>query len=187
MVMANWLTLSKIEQWDRLFFLGFQYDEIPNEVIAEALCDPAKLAFVDCTVEWQEDRWLSAEKTIPDSKKHAYRIAAIVRALEAGDGMQKAVTLDTFSAARCRSAISDGHHRIRALQYLGLDCAPFSLGGVVSELRKLVDLAGATCPAGATKFFSQQLLAQEADDIKPSRRSPKKRAAPQQCANTFSL
>jgi hypothetical protein len=184
---ANWLTLSKIEQWKHLVFLGFQYDDVTDDEIFAALNDQSRLACVDCHVEWQDDGWLAGEATIPNERKHAYRVASIVRALDSGNVLLKAISLDTFSAGRCRSAVGDGHHRIRALQYLGLDCAPFSLGGVISQLNELVRLAGTTCPEFAQRYFSKELLAPAADDIKPR----KKKAVPQQVTapteSTFTL
>ena len=62
----------------------------------------------------------------------------------------------------------NGHHRIRALQFLGVNIVPFELGGPVKPLEQLLQLAGEPNPSSETqKYFSQQLLTPSSDDVRP--------------------
>lgn len=163
--MANWLTFNKIAAWDYLFHLGFAYDDIPDEAIQAALDDPERLAKVDTSLDWEDDRWLAETPDIQEAQKHAYRIAALVRDFQAGELMEHAIWLDTYNVARCRSCVSNGHHRIRALQFLGLTAGPFALSGLLDPLEDLVRLAGCEPPREAMNYCVPTLLCTLADDI----------------------
>lgn len=163
--MANWLKFKKIEDWEVLTLLGFQYDSITDDQIARAIGDLETLKNVDPSIDWEDDRWLSRCKSVPDDQKHAYRVAALVKAFMSSSPMQESITLDTFSNGQCCSCVSNGHHRIRALQYLGMEQGPFNLSGIVSHLENLVSIAGSECPSEFRKYFSQKLLTGDADDI----------------------
>jgi hypothetical protein len=165
--MANWLDFQKMQDWDYLFFPGFQYDDIPDAHIEDALADEANLRLVNPAIDWECDSWLAQNTTIPSRRKHAYRVAALIRAFRAGDLMIKGISLDTFNVQRCRSCVSDGHHRVRALQYLGLNAGPFWMGGHVDALEALVDIAGTTPPPEAIRYCAPRLLLPESDDIRP--------------------
>ena len=166
--MANWLNLKKLEDWEFPMFQGFQYDHIEDATIASALADFENLAQVDPLLDWEDDHWLSENQNIPDEHKHAYRVAALVHQFQHGHPMQHGISLDTFLANKCCSCIPNGHHRIRALQFLGVNIVPFELGGSVKTLEQLLQLAGEPNPSPETqKYFSQQLLTPSSDDFHP--------------------
>ena len=163
--MANWLTLSKFSQWQYLVISGFQYDAIADAAITRALKDAHVLGHIDTRLDWEDDEYLAESQEVPEEVKHAYRVAALVQELRSGAQLRKSVELDTFNVGNCCSCIPNGHHRIRALQYLGMDCAPFSLSGLVSPLKELVRLAGTDCPPEFRGYFSEDLLAPSEEDI----------------------
>ncbi|KWU26275.1 hypothetical protein [Burkholderia cenocepacia] len=163
--MANWLTFEKIRDWDFPVYSGFAYDWLSDDDIQAALADGPRLINVDPQIDWEDDRWLSACTTIPEERKHAYRVAALVRAFSAGEKMHRTINLDTFTNGRCTNCIANGHHRIRALQFLGVSVGPFGLSGLVDELERLVSIAGAVCPGAARHYFEDALLQQDEDDI----------------------
>jgi hypothetical protein len=167
--MANWLTFEKIQHWDYLFFPGFQYDIILDEHIEVALADIENLVSVKPEIDWEDDRWLRENKSIPEERKHAYRVAALVKAFRDGNLLKKGISLDTFCVRDCRSCVSNGHHRVRALQFLGLPAGPFWLSGLVDPLKELVELAGTQPPAEASYFCDAALLALYDDDIQLTR------------------
>lgn len=163
--MANWLNLDKLKEWEFPLYIGFAYDGVSDEAIEAALSDDANLPQVDVTLDWEDDRWLREHKGIPATSKHAYRIAALVRAFRAGDVMQRPIALDTYVVGQCCSCVDNGHHRIRALQYLRVHSAPFGLSGLLQPLEDLVRLARSECPPEAARYFSGELLAPSADDV----------------------
>lgn len=165
--MANWLNLMQLQAWDGFVLRGFQYDRVSDVAIQEALNDRDAMTHIRAASDWQDDEWLASNKQIPEGHKHAYRIAALVHELQNGGVLKNAVELDTFMAGRCLSAIPDGHHRLRALQFLGFKEAPFSLSGRMDELEDLVAFAGVPLPIGIpyTAYFSAELLSQSQFDV----------------------
>jgi len=163
--MANWLNLSRLKEWEFAFYVGFAYDAVTDADIEAALSDVTNLAQVDVRLDWEDDRWLKQHTGIPATQKHAYRIAALVHAFRAGDVMRHAIELDTYVVPQCCSCVCNGHHRIRALQYLGVPAAPFGLAGLLDALEDLVRKAAAECPPDAARYFSPELLAPAADDV----------------------
>lgn len=159
-----------MQDWDFPFHRGFQYDDITDEHIAAALVDVDNLACVLPDIEWQCDGWLERNQTIPAGRKHAYRVAALVHAFRGENVLKNGISLDTFCVSQCCSCVPDGHHRIRALQYLGFPAGPFWLGGHVEPLEDLVRLAGTTPPPGIQQYCEASLLVTAApDDIVLSR------------------
>lgn len=156
--MIHWLRFDSIEKWPDAVILGFQYDDVGDKDIKKCLGLPKVLAQQDVDHDWEDDRYLDDTKDIPVALKHAARIAAIVSAIQAGNLLSKPLTLDSYATRTCKSAIPNGHHRIRALQYLGASCAPFELGGSVESLNKLVSIAGVK-PPRVSDWFDQSLLA----------------------------
>lgn len=163
--MANWLQFDRISHWEVSVLHGFQYDSITDTDIAEALQDRDRLMNVDCNIDWENDRWLARNEEIQDSKKHAYRVASLIEAMTSGRLLQKSINLDTYSNGSCCSCVCDGHHRIRALQYLGLQAGPFSLSGLVDALEELVAIAGVVAPRGSEKYVAAELLVTTHEDI----------------------
>jgi hypothetical protein len=87
-------------------------------------------------VEWQDDRKLSENNIIPTALKHAVRVAALVNEYVEGKGFHP-ITIDTYSMRPGTSGVSDGNHRIRALQFLKIPWFPASFSGDVEVLRKI--------------------------------------------------
>lgn len=169
--MANWLSFEQLSRWDALVLLGFQYDAVTDADIAAALSDTSTIQHIDTRIDWEDDAWLDNFPGIPDDKKHGYRVAALVAELQAGGQLQQAIELDTFCIGRCCSGVANGHHRVRALQYLGFPVAPFSLGGHLDLLERLVKKAGTQCPESLQRFIAPRLLAMdpENDGVAPIR------------------
>lgn len=161
--MANWLQFDRIAHWDALALTGFAYDHIPDTAIEAALADP-RLPAVNADLDWEDDRWLAACPDIPDDQKHAYRVAALVRQFQSGRPLQSAIWLDTFCLSYCQSGVSNGHHRIRALQYLDCPAGPFVLSGYCDALEDLVRLAGCPPPAIAYPYVAPRLFELTEDD-----------------------
>lgn len=176
--MANWLKFDKIEEWDHLVIPGFQYDYITDEHIAAALEDTEALSKVDTRIDWEDDRWLSQCMTIPDDRKHAYRVAAIVKQLENGGKLTKGISLDTFANGQCCSCVNNGHHRVRALQYMGMKEGPFTMSGYCSLLEDLIRVAGSECPQEFKGYFEDQLILLQPDDTKPRKQRTKRKSSP---------
>lgn len=170
--MANWLAFEKVKEWSAAPWPFFQYDAIPDELISKALTNTAVLTQVDTRLDWEDDHQLRLCSAVPDEHKHAYRVAALVNELRAGGQLQRAIQIDTFLLDRCGCGIDNGHHRIRALQYLGVPCGPFGLSGYLGPLEELVRTAGAVVPAEFQHLFSPELLAAAPDDVIPSRGKP---------------
>ncbi len=163
--MANWLDFNKVSEFSEDWVSGYNYDEITDSQIKRALADNKVIVNIDTTLDWQCDSWLSQLTTVPESSKHSYRVAAIVRELQSGGQLNSAITIDTFSSFKCCNSIPDGHHRVRALQYLGMTCGPFSLGGDCDILEALVEMAGVSGPGIFSNMFSSKLLEVCCDDI----------------------
>ena len=134
---VDMIGFEKIYNWDCLLFTGFQYDDISDKMIEEALLYN-KFDKIDISKGWEDDDFLEADTSISDDIKHAIRVAALVMHIRDGGGVNP-VNLDTFTMNVCRSCISDGHHRIRALQYLGYTHFPAYCSGEVKLLKCLID------------------------------------------------
>lgn len=175
--MANWLQFERLKEWPFALFSGFQYDQVSDEQITTALGDARLLGFVDTSKDWEDDHWLRNCPDIPEERKHAYRIAGLVRDFRAGQLMSRAIHLDTFTAPYCGCCVCDGHHRIRALQYLGFLSGPFALSGLLLPLEDLVALAGCEAPREASRYCSTSLLTTGADDVSSPIRPEASKAA----------
>jgi hypothetical protein len=130
------LSFKRLEQWKYPAFPGFQYDFIPDAMITWALTW-SRLDQVDLSIGWEDDIFLYNEESLSGELKHALRVARLVKHIREG-GTVYPVELDTFNVNNCCSCISDGHHRIRALQYLKLPAVPISLNGHIDELNILM-------------------------------------------------
>lgn len=156
--MIQWLSFDKIEKWPDAVILGFQYDDIADRDIKKCLRMPEVLAQQDVGQDWEDDWYLDTTREIPLELKHAARVAAIVDSIQSGNKLTAPITLDSYAARTCKSAIPNGHHRIRALQYLGAACAPFELGGNLDSIEALIKVAGVK-PPRVSDWFEQSLLA----------------------------
>ena len=95
------------------------------------------LSKVDIERDWQDDT-LFDDSSMDFEFVHALRIAVLILSIERGNGV-KPVFLDTMVGGDCCSCIFDGHHRIRALQYLGYTHFPVSCSGEVRLINQIVD------------------------------------------------
>lgn len=163
--MANWLTFKDIAKCEEIPFTGFQYDEVLDADIQAALADAETLQRVKTTIDWEDDAFLHESEVIPEDKKHAYRIAALVSELKAGGQIQNPIEMDTFTMHKCLSCVYNGHHRIRALQFLGLTCGPFSMSGDLDILENIVAVAGTVWPSQKHHYFADALLESSEQDI----------------------
>lgn len=116
-------------KWE--YYTGFAYDAITDNEIAEAF---SYIEYCDIEKEWQDDIALYDTKKVPENLKHASRIAALVIDIQTGKGIDP-VNFSTY-AIKSPSGISDGNHRIRALQYTRHEYFPVCLNGNVIELNK---------------------------------------------------
>lgn len=124
---AEYVLFSTFQNIDFLFN-GFQYDSITDEDIKYCL----NLDFLDkinIDIDWEDDYFLYNTNIVPESLKHAVRIAKIVQCILNGNFLMNPVSFDTFSEYNCLSCINNGHHRIRALQFLGYEGFPVTLSG----------------------------------------------------------
>lgn len=172
--MANWLIFSKISKWADLLLPGFQYDGVSDADITSALANSSVITSIDTNLDWEDDEYLSGTPDVAEDKKHAHRIAALVHEFRVCGNMRNAVEIDTFRIDRCCSGVTNGHHRIRAMQFLGVECGPFSLSGSLDMLEDLVRVAGTECPAEFRRYFGPSLLAATGDYVpaaaRPTRR-----------------
>ncbi len=152
---TNWLDIRLMRDWPYPAWQGFQYDYIEDIQIAEALADD-RIVNVNASLDWEADHWLM-ESDIAEDKKHSYRVAAIILALMNGGYLSK-IELDTY-ALNCCSCVPNGHHRVRALEYLKCRVAPFGLQGTLDELEQLVELSGV--PAKQAKRILANSLRRE--------------------------
>lgn len=159
--MSNWLVFNKIKKWPGVGLIGFQYDAISDQDIALALADVDNLQHVVTSVDWEDDEWLAENTAIAPTQKHAYRVAALVAEFQSGAVLKQAIELDTFCCMRARSCVPNGHHRIRALQFLKLSAGPFDLSGNINSLEKLISIAGTECTTKSRKFVGENLFENE--------------------------
>lgn len=162
--MANWLLFDKLRGWESPLPL-FQYDGVPDTDIAKALSDLGSLSRVDVHIDWEEDVWLARATHVPEHLKHAYRVAALVHHLRSGALLCNPIELDTFAMHTCGCGVTNGHHRIRALQFLGVPFGPFSLSGYLKPLEDLVQHAGIAAPLDSSTYFHPRLLLSSPDDV----------------------
>lgn len=136
---AVWLLFQSLEESNLEFIPGFAYDCISDNEIEVLLSED--LNIVDINLGWESDLNFSRNKSVPDDKKHAMRIAKIVSGILDGSFICEPVHFDTEAALTSSSFIVDGHHRIRALQFLGFDGFPVVCSGDV----KIIDSLNAGC------------------------------------------
>lgn len=140
---ADYIYLSKFYTlaMDDIELGHFQYDHVSDKQILEALNDVESLSKVNPDLDWEDDSFLYDTDTVKEEDKHAYRIAALIRSIQK-EGVKHAIEFDTFSMDRCLSSIPNGHHRIRALQYLSIDIVPFCMNGHLDLIEPILAYAG---------------------------------------------
>ncbi|WP_199438674.1 hypothetical protein [Vibrio owensii] len=121
---------------------GFAYDHINNDIIEKAL-QSEEFENVNINCGWEQDTYLLNASHLDDEFKHALRIAKIINLILDGTFKFTPVNFDTHYIEKCMSGISDGHHRIRALRYLGYSEIPCYLSGseqIIDELLYLTSI-----------------------------------------------
>lgn len=126
---------ESLTHWDYILFHGFQYDGVTDALIEEAFEHP-DLMKVDPTIGWEDDIFL-LNHSMRDELKHPMRIARIIECLLSGELLYP-IEIDMFCVDKCLSCVTDGHHRVRSLQYMGFDAAPFSISGYMDSIDELL-------------------------------------------------
>lgn len=75
---------------------------------------------------------------IDDPKTHALRVAALIRAFEAGKPMRPIVLGVWGSRDDPTVLVDDGRHRLRALKWLNLEWIPVTVDGDMDIFQDLV-------------------------------------------------
>ena len=96
----------------------------------------------DLSRDWQDDIF----EITPDYTQyptlrmdyHPLRVRAFIEHLSNGDWIAP-VTLYTSDFRYCPNCVSDGHHRIRALQYMGYTHFPAYCSGLINEIERIVE------------------------------------------------
>jgi hypothetical protein len=133
---AVWVKFDDINNWDFIILKNFQYDFVTDSDIDFCLNHP-DLNNVNPHIDWEDDHYLANIKNIKNELKHAMRIASLILEFNKINSSINPIDIDTMAANHCFSSIPNGHHRIRALQYLGYDGFPAYLNGHCSDLDKL--------------------------------------------------
>lgn len=123
--------------WEYPIWKGYQYDNITDTEIEKVLSNYQNILLkINPNLDWEDDYYLRECLDIPDELKHAARIAKLVQVILIGNKVTP-ITIDTFSVDNCKNCIPNGHHRIRALQYLKYDRFPASLSGYTYLIKQL--------------------------------------------------
>lgn len=135
----EYISFKKIKSWDK--YCGFVYDYITDEQIdiaMEFLTDyPDIKNDIDISVNFLDDTFINK---IKDTQSlifaHSCRISMLVEI--AKHQQLDPVLFDTeCSVTDVYSGVTDGHHRIRALQYLKREVFPASCAGYVNTIDSL--------------------------------------------------
>jgi len=123
----SWISFEKFlsSQW----CCGFAYDWVTDEDISKA----APASTVELAQDWQ-DVW-EEDGNNTWQEFHAARIKGLVNLLCDGTGV-KPVDLDLLNDSL--SSIPDGHHRIRAFQFLKSPVFPAYAQGLTDEIDKVL-------------------------------------------------
>lgn len=134
----DYLQISKLITWTDPFYREFCYSYIIDEEITTALGNK-QLIKVNPNIDHQDDVFL-LNLDVSDTDKHIFRVASLVEDIRKFGKLNNLIEMDTF-ATTCGFFINDGHHRIRAAQYLGYDILPFSCSGDLDQLERLWSIA----------------------------------------------
>src|SRR3989338_1563086 len=141
-----WLSFELFKNWE--YYNGYAYDEISDDDITFVLKDPHQRQIVDnfnLKRGWQSELYEGKEET------HVHRIAKLTQVIGIyGINSQDFINIyvsfygkvfgNIYSRVfNCPSLICDGHHRIRALQYLGYDSFPVILSGYHDDETKFIE------------------------------------------------
>ena len=117
---------------------GFCYTQhVTDNAITKAL-NSDLLINIDADLEHEDDRWLRETDSIKDVDKHAFRVASVIQSIKK-NGLKHPIIIDTMTYNYTICGIPDGHHRLRALEYMGYNYALFSLSGYMDEIEELVN------------------------------------------------
>jgi len=129
------VTHKQMASWKFPAWTGYQYDSISDELINEALNHP-DIKHIDINIDWEDDKFLQ-DHNMREEMKHPMRIAKLVIHFR-NSGAVYPVSIDTYARNYCKSCVSNGHHRIRALQFMGYDSFPAYCAGVVDVIEELL-------------------------------------------------
>lgn len=138
----DYLSIKKLREWDWPMHKAFNYDDVTDEQIAAALADQDNLDRVDVKKDWECDGFLNSRFGFGEQTTHIYRIAAIAKSLINNPILNMPIEFDTFCGDDYGFCVHNGHHRIRAAEFIGLDVLPFSLSGYIEILDDLIEFAG---------------------------------------------
>ena len=131
----EFISFKKIEKWDK--YSGFVYDFITDEQIefsTEILKRyPAIKNKLNIGVNWLDDPYMEVVNDLELFTLHAWRISLLIDI--AKKEQLTPVVFDTISnVVNVYSGVLDGHHRIRALQYLNRPVFPGYCSGYADEI-----------------------------------------------------
>lgn len=126
---------------DDVEFGQFQYDYITDDQINLALSNIELLSKVNPKLDWEVDCFLYNTDECAEEMKHAYRVASIINSILA-QGIEHPIEFDTFTMFKCYSCITNGHHRIRALQFLKINIMPLSISGALDIIEQILQQCG---------------------------------------------
>lgn len=134
---ADDATLLALDKLLNIFNIdGFAYAQCADSKIKTAL-NSEYLVNVDSEIEWQDDMFLMKTDKINEEDKHAFRVASIVNSIK-NHGFDGSIHIDTFSSSYSPCGVTDGNHRIRAIEYLGYNYAPFVFSGLLSDIEAII-------------------------------------------------
>lgn len=135
---VDWISFEKIRNWSFSLIPGFAYDNVRDSEIEEAI-NLQMFENIDISKDWQDCRNLSYYNGNSSSSYnfHILRIAKLVSIIVAGTAIRP-ITIDTFCRYSCPSCVSDGNHRLRAMEFIGnFDVFPAFCNGNIEVLSEI--------------------------------------------------
>jgi hypothetical protein len=136
-----WILFKPIREWKEgnpypeLWPCGFAWDWCSNDDIKNALL--TNIERQDLNKDWQDCIKETDRETEEDFKKfHIERIALLAQLILEGNEIEL-IGMELMSIEY--DIISDGNHRIRALEYLGYDAFPAWISGYCHIIEEAVE------------------------------------------------
>lgn len=141
------LSFQALERWEYPLHREFSYDYIGDSEIEAALASPELDAF-QLSKSWVDRT--DNHSTGADNPIHPLIIAKLVSEFRKG-GNAHPIRIEAAEDIRseCGFCVPDGHHRLRALQFLGRSSFEATLDGDEIALKQLLDLE--SLPEGERK------------------------------------
>jgi len=129
------VSFTQLSRWKHPIIRGYAYSYITNKMIEQARFHPY-FSMVNVQKEHEDDNsgnnfYISMEIW------HAIRIAKLAECISF-EGLKKAIIIDTMTNANAIMCIPDGHHRIRAMQYLGHTAFYAGISGFCKDIEQLL-------------------------------------------------